>query len=211
MANRSRASSIGRPSHPTLHQAFEAQALPPPALPAGPQTPGLNKLTPNNSMSLYQKCILIRERWARVHGFQESFLDPDAPFAPESDYNVPTDPVSIVLSCLRLGSSLCFLFNALELDRKLDVNADARPSNVSACKRCAAHFLMAAKKELNWGDEDLFTITQLYDTNTTGMVKVRRSVVLRRASKARVHAKNHTADAAFLHWLARWQTASSSC
>lgn len=139
----------------------------------GPQTPGGNKLQPGNAISLYQKCILIRERWRRVPGFQESFLDADAPFAPEPEESTATDPVSIVFTCLRLSPALCFLFNALDIDRKLDISRDARPLTTSACKRYTAHFLMAVKKELGWGDDQLFTVTQLHDTNTTGMVKVR--------------------------------------
>lgn len=167
--SRSRASSVSKPTLPTLSMDTGPPVM---AMPPGPQTPSANKLTPANQMSLYQKCILIRERWRRVPGFQESFLDAEAPFAAEADLDVPSDPVSVVLSCLRLGSSLCFLFNALALERQLDVNPEAQPSNLSACKRCAAHFLMSAKKELQWTDDDLFTITQLYDHSTNGMVKV---------------------------------------
>ena len=128
-----------------------------------------------SSASLYQKCLLISERLYRVEGFAENFLDEGAPFSPsDDDISIPTDPVSQVCHCLRLGSSLCFLFNALELQsaKQLDINPNANRSNLSACKKSAAHFLMAAKRELDWTDDDLFTITQLYDQDTTGTVKV---------------------------------------
>lgn len=150
----------------------------PPSLPPGPQTPGGNKLNPSNTMSLYQKAILIRERWRRVPGFQESFLDTEVPHAgAEPDTILPSDPVIIVLTCLRIGASLCFLFNALNLERQLEIQ-DIRPQSVSGCKRATAHFLMACKKELGWSDDQLFTVSQLYEPNTTGSVKVRHPTVL---------------------------------
>lgn len=106
-------------------------------------------------------------------GFPEAFLDADAPFAPDShDPNLPIDPVSVVCHCLRLGASLCFLFNALHLPVQLDINREARPTNISACKKSAAHFLMAVKKELDWSDNDLFMIKQLYEQDTNGVVRV---------------------------------------
>ena len=141
-----------------------------------PPTPSLKMLDMSKRLSLYQKSILVRERLARVPGFQEAFLDNNAPYAAATDNSMPNDPVSIVCHCLRLGTSLCFLFNALHLNKELELNPEAKPPNISACKKGAAHFLMAVKKELNWSDEDLFTITQLYNPDTTGTVKVRHSL-----------------------------------
>ena len=138
-----------------------------------PATPVLNKLATPSYASLYQKCIIIRERWARVQGFPEAFLDPDAPFAPDAhDPNLPIDPVSVVCHCLRLGASLCFLFNALRLQTQLEINYDAKPTNISSCKKSAAHFLMAIKRELAWSDNDLFMMRQLYEQDTNGVVRV---------------------------------------
>lgn len=86
--------------------------------------------------------------------------------------NVSDDPVSQSLHTLRLGSSLCFLFNALGLDHQLDVNPAATMSNLKACQRGTAHFVMACKQDLHWADTDLFAIHELYGQDTNGVVKV---------------------------------------
>lgn len=84
----------------------------------------------------------------------------------------PNDPVSHVCKTLRLGSSLCFLWNALGQGKPLDVNPDAGPTNFKACQRSAAHFIMACNTQLGWNDDDMFRITELYSPDTNGTVKV---------------------------------------
>jgi hypothetical protein len=137
-----------------------------------PPTPALKRLDMGKRLSLYQKSILVRERLSRVPGFQEAFLDPHAPYAAAADAAMPNDPVSIVCHCLRLGNSLSFLFNALRL-RQLELDPEAKPPNIGACKKRVIHFLMALKSELGWVDEDLFQVTDVYKLDTTGTVKVR--------------------------------------
>ena len=102
------------------------------------------------SGSLYQASRTLLERLARVPGFSERYLDEDAPFGPGElidDEHLP-DPVSRVTSCLQLGSSLCYLFNALDLGVSLEVNPEATRFNVQACKRAAAQFLMTLPAQL---------------------------------------------------------------
>lgn len=117
--------------------------------------------------SLYQNCRTVLDRLARVPGFAPQFMHPDA---------VSSDPVSRSLHTLRLGSSLCFLFNALAAPATLDVNPDATMSNLKACQRGTAHFIMAAKQHLQWPDSDLFAIHELYGQDTNGVVKVIHTV-----------------------------------
>jgi cell division control protein 24 len=88
--------------------------------------------------------------------------------------NVSDDPVSQSLHTLRLGSSLCYLFNSLGLQHQLDVNPAATMSNLKACQRGTAHFVMACKQDLKWPDTDLFAIHELYGQDTNGVVKVRQ-------------------------------------
>lgn len=153
------------------------------------------------SSSLYQNCRTVLERLYRVPGFAERFLaapgtpaeddnddavvsgsslaaGPKAAAAPSSSASslmdsVSDDPVSRSLHTLRLGSSLCYLFNALELPHQLDVNPAATMSNLKACQRGTAHFVMACKQDLRWADTDLFAIHELYGQDTNGVVKVR--------------------------------------
>nr|CRX79227.1 hypothetical protein ls5931a1_00043 [Leucosporidium scottii] len=147
----------------------------------------LNKVA-SASSSLYQNCRTVLERLYRVPGFAERFIDPaeaggegaggaaGAGMMEGQDGGlggaVSSDPVSRSLHTLRLGSSLCFLFNALALPHQLDVNPAATMSNLKACQRGTAHFVMACKQDLRWADQDLFAIHELYGQDTNGVVKV---------------------------------------
>ena len=82
------------------------------------------------------------------------------------------DPVSQVCRTLRLGSSLCYIWNTLGQGKPLEVNPDASPTNFKACQRAAAHFVMACNTQLGWNDDDIFRITELYSPDTNGTVKV---------------------------------------
>ncbi|KWU43851.1 hypothetical protein RHOSPDRAFT_4565, partial [Rhodotorula sp. JG-1b] len=145
------------------------------------------------SSSIYQRCTALRERLYRVPEFRDRFVDeaeqslaaiastssapaPAAPAAFTPDLPIQTDPVSQVLSVLRLGASLCFLFNRLGHAHQLDVNPQATLSNLKACQRGAAHFIMACKQDLQWPEQDLFAVSELYGQDTNGIVKVVHTV-----------------------------------
>lgn len=143
----------------------------------------VNKLG-SASSSLYQNCRTVLERLYRVPGFAEAFIDPlgaDGETAgllddPTSAGVISSDPVSRCLHTLRLGSSLCFLFNALGLDSILEVNPDATMTNLKACQKGTAYFIMACQRDLHWGDQDVFAIRELYGQDTNGVVKVINTV-----------------------------------
>ena len=86
------------------------------------------------------------------------------------------DPVYQVIRCLRLGASLCYLFNALgppSVENPLQVDPDPNLGrNKKACQKGAAHFCMALKTQLRWQDDDIFRVSELYATDTNGTVKV---------------------------------------
>ncbi|KDE03617.1 hypothetical protein MVLG_05912 [Microbotryum lychnidis-dioicae p1A1 Lamole] len=135
----------------------------------------LNKVA-SASSSLYQNCRVVLMRLRRVPGFAERFLDGPATAEAEAVLGLLSDPVSRSLHTLRLGSSLCFLFNALGLDHQLDINPKATISNLKACQRGTAHFIMACKQDLKWPDGQLFAIHELYGQDTNGVVKVIHTV-----------------------------------
>ncbi|GJN93807.1 hypothetical protein Rhopal_006865-T1 [Rhodotorula paludigena] len=156
----------------------------------------LNKAATASS-SIYQRCSTLRERLYRVPDFRERFFDStDSTLAAAQGALSPaiggpvdgsgasgaggagaqTDPVSQVLSVLRLGASLCFLFNQLGHAHQLDVNPQATLSNLKACQRGAAHFIMACKQDLRWPEGDLFAVNELYGQDTNGVVKVVHTV-----------------------------------
>ncbi|SCZ94610.1 BZ3500_MvSof-1268-A1-R1_Chr12-3g03996 [Microbotryum saponariae] len=137
----------------------------------------LNKVA-SASSSLYQNCRVVLMRLRRVPGFAERFLDGPATAEAEAVLGLSSDPVSRSLHTLRLGSSLCFLFNALGLDHQLEINPKATISNLKACQRGTAHFIMACKQDLKWPDGQLFAIHELYGQDTNGVVKVIHTVNL---------------------------------
>ncbi|KDE06306.1 hypothetical protein MVLG_03346 [Microbotryum lychnidis-dioicae p1A1 Lamole] len=126
------------------------------------------------SSSLYQNCRAVLDRLDRVPGFTDRFAKPDD--ENEAHMAISTDPVSRSLQMLRLGASLCFLFNAFELERRLEVNPQATMLNLKACQKGTAHFVMACKQDLKFPDTDLFAIHELYGQDTNGVVKVINTV-----------------------------------
>lgn len=153
----------------------------------------------NAASGLYQTCIALLKRLRRVPGFAERYLDipdtsasfdsdasslasPLSPTTPSTSSAMPAtalptdinDPVSQICKSLRLGASLCYIFNMINPEKRLDVNPDANLANFKACQRAAAHFVMACSTQLGWNDEDMFRVGELYSPDTNGTVKVSR-------------------------------------
>ncbi|GAA5872747.1 hypothetical protein JCM1840_004507 [Sporobolomyces johnsonii] len=160
----------------------------------------LNKAA-SASSSLYQNCLSVRDRLSRVPDFKARFFDNDELLAhaaaglngagtgaawggsgfggageDSGPFGSQADPVSQCLNVLRLGSSLCFLFNQLGHSHQLDVNPAATLGNLKACQRGTAHFVMACKQDLKWPESDLFAVNELYYQDTNGVVKVVHTV-----------------------------------
>lgn len=79
------------------------------------------------------------------------------------------DPVTHLWQFFRLGSSLCALFNALQPHNPLNVVVT---SDVKTCKRSVYDFVQGCKSELEYADDELFTISNVYSDNTTDLLKV---------------------------------------
>ncbi|SPO36813.1 related to CDC24 - GTP/GDP exchange factor for Cdc42p [Pseudozyma flocculosa] len=147
--------------------------------------------------SLYQACLNLRDRLYCVPDFGESYLDdlisatsitsngPPSPATASpkpddtgSDFRARTmsDPVSQLWQCFRLGAPLCALFNALSPEAALPLNPDANRSNANACKAQVMKFIIALKQNLGWDPDEIFTVTQLYQNDTNGFVKVVRTI-----------------------------------
>jgi cell division control protein 24 len=80
------------------------------------------------------------------------------------------DPVTHVWRFFRMGCSLCALFNALEPRVRL---VDTLSKDVKAAKRSLYHFVQGCKSELDYSDDKLFTISNVFSDNTTVLLKVR--------------------------------------
>lgn len=85
------------------------------------------------------------------------------------------DPVTHLWHFFRFGFSLCALFNTLNPQTPLKVNVT---EDIKICKRSVYDFVQACKSELDYSDDELFTISNVYSDNTTDLIKVIRTVVL---------------------------------
>ncbi|KAG0289216.1 hypothetical protein BGZ98_003934, partial [Dissophora globulifera] len=148
------------PHSPTL---ADPHPIPPPLIRA------------NSAVSLYQSCLNLIERLAGVPNF-EQYLDPDllhniyagSPCTATS----ANDPVSQLWVLFRLGAPLACIFNGLRPKQLLKINnTGCSLNNVNACKASVFHFLVACLQELQFKDDDLFTISELYQDDTNGFVK----------------------------------------
>ncbi|KAI8606228.1 hypothetical protein EDD21DRAFT_298530 [Dissophora ornata] len=133
----------------------------------------------NSVVSLYQSCLNLIERLAGVPDF-EQYLDPELLLniqAGSPSTMSPNDPVSQLWILFRLGAPLACIFNGLRPKQPLKINnTDTSVNNVNACKASVFHFLVACLQELQFKDDDLFTISELYQDDTNGFVKVIRTV-----------------------------------
>jgi cell division control protein 24 len=69
-----------------------------------------------------------------------------------------------------LGPSLCCIYNALGPRKPLEINEDCTLADLKECKKAVYHFLVAVKEILP--ASKMFTISDLYNNNTNGIVKV---------------------------------------
>ncbi|KAF9937403.1 hypothetical protein BGZ75_005777 [Mortierella antarctica] len=133
----------------------------------------------NSVVSLYQSCLNLIDRLAGVPDF-EQYLDPELVKniqAGSPSSSSPNDPVSQLWILFRLGAPLACIFNGLRPKQPLKINnLDASITNINACKATVFHFLVSCLQELQFKDDDLFTISELYQDDTNGFVKVIRTV-----------------------------------
>lgn len=128
----------------------------------------------NSVVSLYQSCLNLLERLSGVPDF-EQYLDPELLQNTQagSPTGSPNDPVNQLWVLFRMGSPLATIFNGLRPREPLNVNnTDANLSNVNACKASVFRFLVACRTELQLTEDDLFTISELYQDDTNGFVRV---------------------------------------
>ncbi|KAK3812884.1 MAG: hypothetical protein J3Q66DRAFT_285953 [Benniella sp.] len=133
----------------------------------------------NSVVSLYQSCLNLLERLHGVPDFEE-FLNPDVlqnTQAGTPSSSNPNDPVNQLWVLFRLGSPLAKIFNALRPREPIKVNdTSSNLSNINACKAYVFRFLVACRQELQFSEDDLFTIAELYRDDTNGFVKVIKTV-----------------------------------
>ena len=144
------------------------QMAPPPLSEAPrPNDSIMNRRGDENS-SLYQICLNLRRRMAEVPGFEVHLLEMEEEEAEADD---STDPVTSMWNCLRRGYPLMTIYNALKPKVPLEVDASRLPE-AKLSKAATFKFLQACITELKYPARECFLITDLYNPDTTGLVKV---------------------------------------
>lgn len=117
--------------------------------------------------SLYHTCRSVLCGLESVPGFERYLEQPEGEGSLSS--KAQNDPVSKLWHICRQGSSLCLLFDALKLDLANDPHKDCNPNKPKAC---VYHFIVACRDYLHFPQDMLFTVTDLYQDDTNGFVKV---------------------------------------
>ncbi|KAI0905423.1 Rho guanyl nucleotide exchange factor [Ustulina deusta] len=118
------------------------------------------------SRSLYQMCISLKQRLAKVPDF-ERHLQGVEQDAASSEYN----PVESLWGMLRNGDPLITIYNSIKPDFPLNPS-DITTDPTKYPKAAAFKFISACLTQLQIPAADCFTVSDLMNEDTTGFVKV---------------------------------------
>jgi len=119
------------------------------------------------SRSLYQICVLLKQRLSQVPGFEVYLQQLEEWSADQHDGG----PVESLWKLLRTGHPLLTIYNALQPETLIQV--DPAISNESKRSKIAiANFVRACLNDLKPPPAECFIINDLTGNDTTGFVKV---------------------------------------
>lgn len=120
------------------------------------------------SSSLFQICVSLRQRLVGVPDFEDFLLE-------EEEYaDQDTDPVTVLWRTFRRGFPLMLLYNTLCPDQPLILNEKVKEEKKG--RDATFKFIQACIHNLKFDGADCFILTDLYNDDTTGFVKVTRVV-----------------------------------
>ncbi|KAJ3369355.1 hypothetical protein HDU91_007276 [Kappamyces sp. JEL0680] len=138
-----------------------------------PATPVVRKAQDKPFVSLYERTLALIAKLYSVPDFEYYLFPGGIDALLQGDAQPVIDPISILWGCFRLGAPFCHLLNQLHPKNILSVpDVSGITSYTNACKKCVYQFLVGVKEELGVGDDDLFSISELYKDDTNGLVKV---------------------------------------
>jgi cell division control protein 24 len=120
------------------------------------------------SKSLYQICVALKQRLAKVPGFGD-YMEELEHMAADPDEG---GPVESLWKLLRTGYPLLAIYNVLQPDTPLQVQAGPEVSQSKRSKIAILRFVEACKSKLMLPTTEVFIITDLAGNDTTGFVKV---------------------------------------
>ncbi|CAO3657680.1 unnamed protein product [Mucor hiemalis] len=129
--------------------------------------------------SIYHTCRSVLNALTFVEGFDIYFESEDLQPQEQQDSNcTKSDPLTKLWTICRQGSSLCYLYNALKPDQPIltEKNTSKNNSATNKSKALVYHFIIACRDQLHFAEETLFTLSDLYQNDTNGFVKVVNTV-----------------------------------
>ena len=137
---------------------------------AAPMMDRNNIINVRDGESLYQICLKLRRRLSEVPGFRP-YLDE----MEEQEADGITDPVSSLWRCFRSGLPLLTIYNASHPEEgNLEVDTTRDEKRVG--KVATSKFIMACMKHMEIPHQEIFSVSDLFNDNTTGFVKVTKVV-----------------------------------
>lgn len=123
--------------------------------------------------SIYHTCRSVLNALTCVEGFEVYFNTQD------NSSTVPhaTDPLTKLWQICLQGSSLCYLYNALKPEQPI-MTVNKNNSAANKPKACVYHFIIACRDQLHFAEDTLFTVTELFQNDTNGFVKVIKKKIL---------------------------------
>lgn len=119
------------------------------------------------SRSLYQICVALKQRLRLVPGFDAYMAQLEEREQQDGDAG---GPVEGLWDLLRAGLPLLAIYNACDPDEPLDVGSVANESK--RAKMAIGKFVQGCSQQLKIPSQDMFIISDLLGTDTTGFVKV---------------------------------------
>lgn len=130
--------------------------------------------------SLYQRCVDLVDQLSLVPTFKDTYFANAASSSSYSSSEQQTsDPVTLLWSTFRVGSSLCLMLNHLVpgIVKNVHSPSDAR-HNPNLAKTNVYYFLLECRRTLGFAANDLFGISDVFKDDTNGFVKVLHTVEL---------------------------------
>ncbi|EGW31968.1 uncharacterized protein SPAPADRAFT_138194 [Spathaspora passalidarum NRRL Y-27907] len=83
--------------------------------------------------------------------------------------NISVDPATHLWKLFQQGAPLCLIFNHTIKDYQIPVISS---DDLRICKKSVYDFLSAVKSHLNFDDEDMITISDVFSDNTEDLIKI---------------------------------------
>ncbi|TVY54711.1 Rho guanine nucleotide exchange factor scd1 [Lachnellula cervina] len=147
--------------------ASSATMVPPPASGSVVATNNIINQRADASRSLYQICVQLRQRLTQVPGFDVHLHDSE-----DENEGEDEDPVSSLWRCLRKGTPLMTIYNAIQPPIPLHLD-EKKETPQKRAKRATFKFVEACLTgELHVPPGECFALSDLFGDDTTGFVKV---------------------------------------